>query len=613
METKLRKWYDKKWLPRILALCLLVLSAISFYFYNNYNRLLAEALINSFNSSIASDVYELKFKDLDVNFLSGSIKVNDVQIIPREKPLKTYPYINSTFRMNTKKLILSKVELLALLKQNVLKLERVIVAEPEIELVISDEVPVFIPFSEAPKDTVTTQSGNNKRIIAFSLKKFDLINASFHVTNSAKGRDLDVKGVGLSFRDLLMDQQPGMDLISYSNLNFSIGEMAGSLQSDKLKHIYLRDYQLIVDSMKVQKSQDTVNYKFQDVMLGLNALDIQTADSVYHLALNSFELWYKSKSIVIKDLIFEPNISDAEIQKKFKFQHTQFSGRIASLNISGLDFDSLFHHKKLFIDEITLDSVTAHIFKDKTKPMDLKKFPVYLGQTIREIKLPLHIKHLTAGKVNLVNKELKVDATYATANINRGTLHVENISNIDTQKELSIQLNAFLEHKVPFAVKLGFDYRKPRFSMEGSFEKFQLSDLNHLITAYTPAKISSGTVNGIDFSGIAYEKKSIGTMKFLYHDLKIDLELREKAKWKSSILAFAANTIVASSNPASPNLPPKIVKFEVDRDMNKSFVNITIKSALAGLKETAMMSKENRKIYNEMKKKAKAAKATNNR
>jgi hypothetical protein len=42
--------------------------------------------------------------------------------------------------------------------------------------------------------------------------------------------------------------------------------------------------------------------------------------------------------------------------------------------------------------------------------------------------------------------------------------------------------------------------------------------------------------------------------------------------------------------------------------MNKSFVNITIKSALAGLKETVMMSKENRKAYNEMKKRVKKTK-----
>ena len=69
----------------------------------------------------------------------------------------------------------------------------------------------------------------------------------------------------------------------------------------------------------------------------------------------------------------------------------------------------------------------------------------------------------------------------------------------------------------------------------------------------------------------------------------------KKAKWKSSLIAFAANAIVDSSNPPSEKLPPRIVKFEAKRDMNKGFINLIIKSILSGVKETMIMSKENRK------------------
>jgi hypothetical protein len=94
-------------------------------------------------------------------------------------------------------------------------------------------------------------------------------------------------------------------------------------------------------------------------------------------------------------------------------------------------------------------------------------------------------------------------------------------------------------------------------------------------------------------------------MKFLYHDLNIDLKLKDQAKWKSDDLAFVGNTVVASSNPPPGGKPAKEVKFHVDRDMNKGFINIIIKSILAGFKETLIMSKENRKAYREEKKKSK--------
>ncbi|HUM48153.1 MAG TPA: hypothetical protein PLD84_14580, partial [Chitinophagales bacterium] len=69
-------------------------------------------------------------------------------------------------------------------------------------------------------------------------------------------------------------------------------------------------------------------------------------------------------------------------------------------------------------------------------------------------------------------------------------------------------------------------------------------------------------------------------------------------------MAFAANTAVASSNPA-PGQPARMVNFHMDRDMNKAFVNVVIKSILDGLKETIIMSKENREIQKEKKKEAK--------
>jgi hypothetical protein len=93
-------------------------------------------------------------------------------------------------------------------------------------------------------------------------------------------------------------------------------------------------------------------------------------------------------------------------------------------------------------------------------------------------------------------------------------------------------------------------------------------------------------------------------MKFLYHDLDVDLNLQNQAKWKNSVLSFAANTVVASSNPGSEDLPPKIVKYSFERDMNKGFINVVLKSALTGIKETVLMSKENKKAYKEEKKKA---------
>ena len=609
MELKSNKTSGKLSFKKVLlwffAIIILVLTGAGIFLYNNFNRLLSEALKNSFNSTLISDVYELEFKDLDINFVLGNIKVNNVVLQPRKKPLKYYAYINSSFRFSTKEILLNNVEILTLLKQNRLKLKRVKIEKPTVEITIANEIPVFLPFKDTLAVVADTVKQDVKRPIeGFFLEQFDLMDASIHAENFAKERNLQIEEVDITLTDLKIDQKPGKDFFSYSYFDFYIGKIAGSLQKESIKTISLSDYEIIIDSMEVEKTIDTLIYRFNDFNLGLKNLDLQTADSVFHFTLENFNLSYSENSIKLENFAFSPNISETALQKRHKFQITQFAANVGVLNINGIGFDSLFQRKKLFIDEILIDSVSAKIFKDKTKPIDLKKFPEYLGQTVAAIKLPLAIKQVKATNVNLVNREFRPDSIYATANINKATMSIENFTNINTELPLLMKADAYLENKVRFQVTLGFDYKKPEFSIKGSFPKFNLKDLNPLIQSYTPVTVNSGQVDEIEFKGTAGKTSSAGTMKFLYHDLNIDIKLEEKADWKNSVLSFAANRVVASANPVSEKLPPKVVKFSAERDMNKGFINIVIKSALNGLKETVLMSKENKKAYKEEKKKA---------
>jgi len=54
--------------------------------------------------------------------------------------------------------------------------------------------------------------------------------------------------------------------------------------------------------------------------------------------------------------------------------------------------------------------------------------------------------------------------------------------------------------------------------------------------------------------------------------------------------------------PRKEGVPPRVVKYTVQHDMHKGFVNIIINSALVGLKETMILSGENKKVHKAKKK-----------
>lgn len=601
-DSKKKKWST----GRIIALSIfIVLIASGAYLYTNFNRLLSDALMKSFNSSVISDVYELKFENLRVNLFEGSIRVFNVTIHPREKPLNEYPYINSSFSLNTENLLLEKVEIQTLLRDNRLILEKIQITKPDIEFLLNGTRHVMLPFNdEKQKDTVKTK----RPIESFRLKEFKLVDAKFHSNNFNKQREFYVSDLSISVQDLILSQKPGEYATAFSEVSLSIGNFSGNLKKDPIQHLSFADFKIGIDSLNMLLTLDTLTYRYNDFHTKVKDLDVQTADSIYSIAMKSFDLSYNKKSIEIEYVSFKPNVSHAVIQKDFRFQHTEFSGSIEKLHVKNLNFDSLIYVQKLLVDEVELNNVKAAIFKDKTKPADSTRTPEYLGQTIRKLKLPIEIKKILATDVELENSERKPDKTEAKIKITKAKLTVQNLSNLNNAEKLEIHAEARLNDKVPFNAKLAFSYSKPQFTFEGHMDRFKLPDLNPLIQAYTPAKIHEGIADEITFKGVADEKSASGTMRFLYHNLNVDLELKEQAKWKSSVIAFAANTALNSSNPTYEGLQPREVKFKIDRDMHKGFVNVIIKSVLNGIKETMIMNKENRKAYKESKKKAKGQK-----
>ena len=414
-----------------------------------------------------------------------------------------------------------------------------------------------------------------------------------------------IQNFNIRLQELFLDQNPGEDLFFFKQIDLSFGIFTGSLKEGPVQEVSFSDFKIKIDSVDIRKKLDTLMYKFQDFTAGVDTLDIQTEDSLYHVTMNSFNLSYQDHSIKLRKLSFKPNVSESFIQKKYKYQHTQFSGTVGSVDIRNLNFDSLIYRDKIFIDEVILDSVSASVYKDKRKPVDLNHFPVYLGQSIAEIKAPMLIKLLKATNVNMTNEELKPDGSSAKVIIARMTAELKNITNLAPNEELSLSATAFLADKVPVRLGIRFSYLKPEFSFEGGISRFPLKDLNPIIQAYTPAKFIGGTADEIQFSGIAQRSSSSGTLKFLYHDLDVNLKLQDKAKWKNSVITFEANTALLSNNPVSPDSPDRVVKFLAERDMNKGFLNAIIKSIMNAMKETMIMSKENRKDFNKTKKEAK--------
>ena len=208
----------------------------------------------------------------------------------------------------------------------------------------------------------------------------------------------------------MIKQVPGRDVIANRLLDLSIGEIVWRLKNGAVQSISVSEYKLKMDSLALQNSADTFIFRFKNFSTGLKVLNMQTEDSLFNLSMQSFNLSYRDKSITLNGIKFDPNISDAAMQRRFTYQTPIFSGTVGTIKLVGLNFDSLIYVNKIFLDEVELDKLSVSIFKDLTKPINTKIFPAYPGQQIRSIKVPLQVGQLTATNVNLENIEKRAEA-----------------------------------------------------------------------------------------------------------------------------------------------------------------------------------------------------------
>lgn len=442
----MKSWWSVK---RIVAVSLLVVVlAVAGVLYMNFNRLVSNAVMSTFESTIISDVYELNFEKLRVNIFEGTVNVVNVVIQPREKPLRDYPYINSSVRLSAQKITLLDVHLTELLSSGGLILERISITRPQIDLMISGEKLIFIPFKDSTK--VNDGEPRKKAIESFFLREFQLTGASYRIVNTHKARDFHVEGFNLSLNDLFIDQKPDTNLFAFTRIDLSIAGLKANLQKGPIKSLSFSDFKVGADSLWFQGTKDTTTYSVNDFTAGLNNLDVHTTDSLFHLVVGSFSSSYKDRYVKLAGLSFTPNVSNEVLQARNKFQKAEMSGKVERVDLLHVNFDSLIYYRSLFIDSIVVDKPELSVFKDKTKPLDTTRFPQYFGQQVSAIPIPVRIRSVVMSNIGLVNVERKPDSSLAKVIIQRGTARAMNITNLSKAKPLTLRADAYLNNKVHF-------------------------------------------------------------------------------------------------------------------------------------------------------------------
>lgn len=302
-----------------------------------------------------------------------------------------------------------------------------------------------------------------------------------------------------------------------------------------------------------------------------------------------------------------PDRSLFRLSKQAAYQKTFAKIALGDVALYGINYPALAQ-KQLALRKVTLTNARFFLLRNKNKVTDPALFKKSFRQALVELPVQLQIDSLLLRDMQLEFQLYMPNKTQpAIVRLTRGNGLITGLHNSDTSKRIT-QLR--LKSRIMAHGKLDFQATFTPGSLEHRFKgqiyTMPFSDWNQVIAQMAPVQISSGTIDGIHFSGTANDWESRGKIVFQYHDLRASISRANKAGYmrKSSLLSGAAQFILRESNPPKGKSEAESHAFYFRREPWQGPVMLWVGGLLDGM-EATLISEKNRIRLAEIKRKRK--------
>ncbi|WP_295124389.1 hypothetical protein [uncultured Chitinophaga sp.] len=295
----------------------------------------------------------------------------------------------------------------------------------------------------------------------------------------------------------------------------------------------------------------------------------------------------------VDSIRFLPHDSQTTFIAAHNYQQPYLAFTASQLNMQGLrEQDSTWKVRR-----VTLDGAQLTTAKDKRKPMPPGPAKPMLTQLMQRVGLPFHVDSLLVRDALVLTEETS-PKTNMTSHIpvehitvlvrNAGNRHASAADSLIIIAQLQLFNNQIkrLYYNESFADSLA------GFTLQVAAAPMYLPNLTHITAPLAGIGVTRGTADTLYYRVHGHQYAAIGTMYFVYNDLRINLfNLPDTTRRTliTKVKNWAANLLVNKRN-------SKDAFIFYERNTDKMFLNYWINSTLRGLMASAGLRK-NKKAF----------------
>ncbi|MEO5892183.1 MAG: hypothetical protein ABIQ31_18190 [Ferruginibacter sp.] len=327
--------------------------------------------------------------------------------------------------------------------------------------------------------------------------------------------------------------------------------------------------------------------------LSAGGFSINTKSKLYKMSMGDFVINSEASTIKIKNFSLAPTLTEQEFVKQSRFQQDQYNIAVNNVVLSGVNIKKLLTNKELEVENASFEPVIK-IFNDRTLPPEGKsKAGNYPQQQILKLPFPIYMKTVKINNalVSYRERAIKSEMTGNVLFTNVNAI-LTNVTNIPARIKVNplFKLNAtakFLKTgNITTEWQFPLNATNGAFTISGRLKDMKATTLNSIIEPLAMASIKTGQIDDVTFKIDGTDKKAVGDILFLYHDLKMEILKKgsEDTLKKKGLISFLANTIIKNKN----TNPANDQHINYDRDTTRSFFNLVWKTIFTGAKKTAL-------------------------
>ncbi|MCK9269581.1 MAG: hypothetical protein M0P50_04000, partial [Bacteroidales bacterium] len=534
---------------KVFGIILLILLAIiaGALIYINYNaESIADRLLTKYyQEQPVSKVYEISYRDINLDLWSASVVFHDLKI----KPLQSFFDGSDSIRFRHPVVFDARIEKLAVnglarnLSFNLKKIHfgTIRISGPHIVMIEH--------LTDAEKQTAKelqnaqhadTSSSSDKKIKGVSIRRFILTAGSFsRMLRTQNLETLAVADIDINIR----------------KIDLPFGKVAETLAADAFARteVHLRE----------------INYKlpkgFYEIVI--QKVDISGTDSL----------------ITLSELQLIPQYDKKEFGKKMGYQTDRMELNVPTLEIRDFDLARFVATDTVHVRNIVVAEASLVAYRDKNIPFDHSRRPKLPQQMLAALPLPVDIEKVEVKNASILYQQLD---PYADAPgevpITRlyGTIYnVTNIRPVISRRGAmmwDVQAIFFGDGKMKVEITFPANLHCADFSFNASMGSMPAVGFNQMIVPTEGVKIEQGTINSLWLRADAGEESAAGPMVLNYANLKVAVlkDNPEKSEDKSGLLSLLANIVINSSN----QNPADTATMYFERDKERSIFNYLAKT-----------------------------------